>query len=90
MQKKGKKERQQEALPELKKEIAEARGKLGEPPQWPDQRAAAYKAHLEERCRDKVAHLEHAKRKSFLSRIIRALSCCFWVHGVLFATSRGV
>ena len=64
--KKGKRGRQAELFPQLQQEVDEARAKLLQPPEWPDQTSPSYIKHILERCQDKVKHLS-PKRALFLS-----------------------
>ena len=76
---KGKRQRQQELFPELEKAILEARQDLKKDVQWPDQNAPAYKAHLEKEAEKLLGpKLRPRQRSTFLQKIVRVFSACFW------------
>ena len=80
--KKGAKGRKEALFPELEKEIAEARKTMHQEVKWPDQNSKAFKDEIEKQSKDSIGkQLTPKQRSSFLTRVLRALSVCFWIEG---------
>ena len=72
-------------FPDLEKEIDEARRDMkNTKTDWPDQTAEAYKKHLEKTSELLLGReVSAAQKDTFMVRIMRRFSTCFWVAGCL-------
>ena len=78
----GAKERKANLFPDLQKEVAAERKARAEGPQWPDQSTDAFKAEVVKQASPNIGtQLSRKQRTSFVSKVLMAFSCCFWLPG---------
>ena len=69
-------------FPALQAEIAEDKAKRDAGVTWPDQSTEAFKDEVQKQATPNVGpQLTKPQRTSFIKRVLRAFSVCFWVQG---------
>ena len=69
-------------FPEQQKEISQAQSDRSRGTVWPDQSTKAYKDEVEKVTTPHVGkQLSVKQRRSFVDRVLRAFSVCFWMEG---------